>query len=292
MNATNSIELNKTPVVPPTTLDLGIAVPTLNCMATLGHTLESLRPLRDKGARVVVADSFSTDGTFEYARQNADEVIQVPKGNMYAAINAGLRRLPNQWLTYINGDDILYADAIEEMLTQSNAICDVCYGEIDFIDWSGRFLHNWHSAPPADFPLLFSRTVLPMAQMGTLFRQEVFQRMNGFSEKFRYAADFDFFRRACEAGFKFHKHSGRTVAAFRLHHNQFSQRNLDIMFNEASNSVSDGNMRIPRWRSWFALQRFRLRNWDAYLVRVLRSRQLKGHLSFEKSVTLSPDSSK
>lgn len=274
------------------TLDLGIAVPTLNCMATLGHTLESLRPLREKGARVVVADSYSTDGTFEYAQHHADDVVQLPKGNMYAAINTALRRLSNAWLTYINGDDILYADAIEELINQSDATCDVCYGEVDFVDWSGRFLHNWHSAPPADFPLLFSRAVLPMGQMGTLFRQEVFQRMGGFSEKYRYASDFDFFRRACQAGCAFRKHTGPTVAAFRLHHNQFSQRNLDAMSNEVRDSVASGSMGIPGWRSWLALQRFRMRNWDAYLVRILRTRQLKGRLAFARSVTLAPDTSR
>src|SRR5207253_199231 len=72
-------------------MQVGIVIPTLNSARTLEWTLLSL--LRQDGCemRLVVADSNSSDGTLEICARWNVPVIQVPAGNMYRAINAGLR---------------------------------------------------------------------------------------------------------------------------------------------------------------------------------------------------------
>ena len=67
---------------------LTIVLPVLNEAATLVPRLLALQPLRARGARVVVADGGSTDGTLALARQHADLALVAPRGRG-AQMNAG-----------------------------------------------------------------------------------------------------------------------------------------------------------------------------------------------------------
>ena len=67
---------------------LTIVLPVLNEAATLVPRLLALQPLRARGARVVVADGGSTDGTLALAQQHADLALVAPRGRG-AQMNAG-----------------------------------------------------------------------------------------------------------------------------------------------------------------------------------------------------------
>ena len=67
---------------------LTIVLPVLNEAATLAPRLLALQPLRARGARVVVADGGSTDGTLVLARRYADLALVAPRGRG-AQMNAG-----------------------------------------------------------------------------------------------------------------------------------------------------------------------------------------------------------
>ncbi len=67
---------------------LTIVLPVLNEAATLVPRLLALQPLRARGARVVVADGGSTDGTLALARPHADLALLAPRGRG-AQMNAG-----------------------------------------------------------------------------------------------------------------------------------------------------------------------------------------------------------
>lgn len=265
-------------------LNLGIAIPTLDCIETIRDTVGSLRRLREQGARVVVADSYSTDGTYEYARGAVDAVIQVAKGNLYAAVNAALQGMDTDWMTFINGDDIIYAGAVGQALEQWGSEADLIYGNTDFVDIDGRFLHSWRTPPPGDFAALAVKHIMPILQPGTLFRKEVFKKLRGFDTTFRYSADFDFFLRAHIAGFRFIKHPGLSTSAFRLHGRQFSQSADGDMLDEARVLVQRQNLRIGFPRREWALFRYKLRNADNYLIRMLRYRSLTGRHQMPRSV--------
>lgn len=201
---------------------LSIITPTLNCGATLQSTLCSIWPLLQVGAEHIVVDSGSTDGTVELARSAGSRILSCPRGNMYAAINVGVRASDRPWLTYLNGDDVVYADALREMLDRFADAGDILYGNIDLIDQYNRFLFYWRSAGPARMRCML-QIYCAVFQQGTLFRREVFDRLNGFDTQYRFSADYDFFFRASVAGFSFCKYTNRTVGAFRLLPTQLSQ---------------------------------------------------------------------
>jgi glycosyltransferase involved in cell wall biosynthesis len=265
-------------------VDLTIAIPTLNCANTLRSTLESVRPLKEAGAKIVVIDSNSSDGTIEIANKFADLLLQVPKGNMYAAVNAGLEHAPAEWMTYLNGDDLLYADAVRHSLNEGESSADVIYGCIDYIDEMGRFLHGWTSPQPRDYLALAAGCIMPIPQQGTVFRRSVFEGLKGFDIQYRFSGDFDFFLRAKLAGFRFLRQRTPRIGAFRLHPLQITQsRNAD-MIDEAMASMRANRLSVGRWHRVAAFARFRGRNWDAYLLRLMRSRQLAGSSRLQRTM--------
>jgi len=252
---------------------LRIAIPTLNAAATLGATLESLRLLRDH-AEVVLVDSGSTDGTLELARLHDCEVRHEPAGNMYAAINAGLRDATSDWLTYLNGDDLLYPQTTLRRLESAGGGCDVLYGAVDFIDEEGRFLRSWRPAKPASLLRLCRAGYSPVLQQGTLFRRGLFASLGGFSTDYAYVSDADFWRRALRGGAVFHREAATTVAAFRLHAAQATQRHAAAMRREEAqmrHSHPDG---ISRAAAWPAMMGWRFENLGSYAERWLRARRL------------------
>lgn len=250
-----------------------IAIPALNAGATIGVTLESLRLVKGI-ARIVVVDSFSTDATLAIASTLADEVLQCGPGNMYSAINVGLREANTPWVTYINADDIIYAQTLAERLKGIPESIDISYGPVDFIDADSRFLRSWRPASEKALLPLYRAGYSAMLQQGTLIRRELFEKLGGFSTKYRYVADADFWFRALEAGAQFRYAGSATVAAFRLHRAQITQQKKIEMQAEHRAMVRDHGGQKSSLAAKAEFMRWRLRNAGSYVERWHRAHRI------------------
>jgi glycosyltransferase involved in cell wall biosynthesis len=87
---------------------------TFNEAVHLRRCIERLKPLAD---RIVVVDSFSTDGTVEIARSLGAELLQNPFVNHATQFNWGLdaAAVTEGWVLRIDADEWLEAEAIEEL---------------------------------------------------------------------------------------------------------------------------------------------------------------------------------
>jgi GT2 family glycosyltransferase len=265
---------------------VSIIIPTLNCHDYLVFCLESIRALQQSGAELIIVDSYSKDGTAELGKDKADSFLEVPAGNMYEAINAGMRAANGAWLSYVNADDILFAGTILKVLKTVSPETDLFYGgSLDYIDGENRFLHSFTMPPPQDLVPLACKLVNSVPPQGAFFRREVFETLNGFdNENFRLAGDFDFFIRAKLAGFNFHRFERPALAAFRMHAGQYSQQRDIELKQESQRSVEINNLSPNRITILKAFARFKLRNLCNYLMRFLRARQLTGKFSLRGSL--------
>lgn len=249
---------------------LSIVTPTLNCGATIRATLASVSPLVAAGAEHLVVDSGSTDGTAELCRQAGATVLAHPRGNLYAAVNAGMRAARGEWLTYINGDDVLYADAVLAALGAAPSPA-IVYGNIETIDGAGRLVYGWRTAPPWLIGRLL-RHVSALHQHGTLVSRAVFEQLGGFDEGLRLSSDYDFFLRAAARGVRLVKYGGAPVAGFRLHGGQLSQQraNIEAMAAEGRRARARSGIR-PSWVARAAaVLAMKAVNADTILTRMMR----------------------
>jgi len=262
---------------------LTVVIPTLNSAGTLDQTLSSLCAAGE--IRVIVCDSFSTDGTLDICNRWNVEVVSFPPGNMYAAINQGLRRADTPWLAYVNSDDWVYTSAYRKMLAKAAArSSDIVYGGADYVDGSGRLLFYFRPSPGNAAPGILRAGYQPFCQPATLFRRDVYEALNGFDERYRAASDFDFFCRAALSNRTFSRVITDPVAAFRLHNRQLSVTKPHLDRDERA--AMKGRLNIGRSmadrRAAFS---WRLSNIPCYAARILRTWQLSGKLRLEKSST-------
>jgi glycosyltransferase involved in cell wall biosynthesis len=225
------------------------------------------------GARAIVVDGGSHDDTIPIAEFFGIPHLTTP-GTMYAAINAGCVALDTPWLTWINGDDILYPDAIDCRIRDAGPL-DVVYGTVDFIDHAGRFVHCWRSARAGSLLTLYRSGYSPLLQQGTIFRRGVFESVGGFDKGLRFVGDADFWWRALERGHRFGRHPWPPAAAFRLHPAQMSQRHASEMRAEHE-QLAAGRPRARWVPATIAISRYRFENLGSYVIRILRRPFLDG----------------
>ncbi|AFZ32190.1 glycosyl transferase family 2 [Gloeocapsa sp. PCC 7428] len=265
-------------------MSISYVIPTLNSASTLDMTLLSLRSQKDINVKVIVVDSGSTDGTLDVCKRWNIKTLYAEPGNMYRAINIGLRECDTEWLGYINSDDWLYSDSLTRLITHGNASnADIVYGICDFTDVHGRFMYSF-TPPKCNQLISMSKTgVLGIAQQTTIFRNRLYQRLKGFNEEYYFAADRDFYMRALQSNAIFTFLPGSSVACFRLHRNQLSQKKSELMRVE-SKKINTTLFKSPSYYDWAIRMQWHLSNLPHYLLRFFRQSMLSGEITVTKSM--------
>lgn len=259
-------------------------IPTLNSAATLDVTLAALSAQTAITLRCLIVDSGSTDGTLQLCAARHLSALYVAPGNMYRAINLGLREADSPWLTYLNSDDFLYPDSYQRLLEVGETTqADVVYGNCDYVDAAGRFVYSFAAARPEQLLALFCCRRMGFAQPAAIFRRSLFTALNGFDESYRYKADADFFIRALLAGKRFAYVDGPAVACFRLHADQLSLRKAGEIEQEGLRLFGQAALQ-PNGRDWLKLLAWRFRNVPHYLLRMLRASLLAQRLRAPQSL--------
>jgi glycosyltransferase involved in cell wall biosynthesis len=246
-------------------------VPTLNSARTLDMTLLSLHSQRNVHIDVRVVDSGSQDDTLEICRRWGFSTQYVPPGNMYRAINAGLRGATTEWLSYLNSDDWLYPESFARLIrTGLEQRAGIVYGHCDYVDEEGRFLYSFVPARPHRLRRLFRRRIMAFAQQGATFRGDCYLRLNGFDEQYRLSADADFFCRALATGTRFACVPTPEIACFRQHENQLTQKHA-VEMEEEKLRIRLAMNEPAQFGDTLAVAEWKLRNARSYFFRWSRT---------------------
>lgn len=263
---------------------ISVVTPTFNSAATLEQTLFSLRQQRNCDVTLHVVDSGSDDGTLEICKRWDVPVSYTPPGNMYRAINVGMRLCNTPWLAYLNSDDLFYPLSLQRLIKFGETTqADIVYGTCDYIDHEGRFLHSFSPAHPDKLISIFRCGGFGFAQQSAIFRTHVFNDLNGFDEKFSLNADADFYWRATERGFRFAYLQGSSVACFRLSRTQLSNKQAQVMRNQKQ-MLQDVHKASKSTKDKVNLYCWKIRNIPQYLIRVCRRYVLSGRITLPRSI--------
>jgi len=84
-------------------VSLSIIIPALDESKTIIALLDALRPLRQRGAEVIVVDGGSSDGTAELARSHADLVLTASRGRALQ-MNTGAAQARGEIFCFLHAD--------------------------------------------------------------------------------------------------------------------------------------------------------------------------------------------
>jgi len=129
---------------------LAIIVPVLNEAATIEAALVRLAPLRERGARVIVVDGGSQDGTLVRAAPHADRVMVAARGRALQ-MNAGARDELAQGvdvLLFLHADTVLPPEA-DRAIFRAVSNLPRCWGRFDvridgtdpWLPWVARLMN-------------------------------------------------------------------------------------------------------------------------------------------------------
>ena len=233
----------------------------------LEATVRSVAALGDSARHVLVCPE-ALGKTLAKAYPHT-QVVHESGGGLYAAINDARSSAKEDFVTYINDDDLLDAAglvAARRCLASDESLAFV-YGRVAMIDAQGKELGELPIARRAeDLLALIAGGIMPLAQPGTLCRRSGLDKLGWFDSTFRLAGDLDLFVRALTAGLTF-AYVDQRVALFRIHAGQLSKA-ADEAREEHARAIS--GLELSPSLCEAALRRFRWDNRWVYLQRMLR----------------------
>jgi GT2 family glycosyltransferase len=187
--------------------DFFIVVPTLNSAQYLRACLTSLTAVQPGtfGLRVHVQDGGSTDDTAAIAKEMRDPRVTfstAPDSGLYQAVNRAAAMVqPSEIMTWLGSDDMLLPGTLATVASIFDQLPEVEWltglpfcgneaGESFSIGPSPHLIRGDLAAGLHD-----GRTLDFIMQEGTFWRAGLWEKAGGLDERFKYAGDWDLWRR-------------------------------------------------------------------------------------------------
>ena len=132
---------------------VSICLPNLNTRPFLKPRMDSILAQTVDDWELIVCDSFSDDGSWEYFQQfRADprvRLVQVPREGLFAGWNECLKRVAGRYVYIATSDDTAYPQMLERLvgLQQAHPSSGVAVGQFDFIDHEARIIPATQGIP-------------------------------------------------------------------------------------------------------------------------------------------------
>lgn len=223
---------------------VSILLPNLNNREYLEPRIQSIRDQTLKEWELVVVDSYSNDGAWEYFEECARKdkkirIYQSEERGIYNNFNKCIRYARGEYIYFATSDDTMTPNALEEMVTalEKNTGCDLAHCKLRIIDehdntsdrkiWDnfyivsyfGELINKKHiRKAPHDGVLHFCGITVYTSLTQLLVRKSLFDRIGLFLMDYGSIADFEWVMRATLTADTVH--IPEYLATWRLHGNQ------------------------------------------------------------------------
>ncbi|MFO0986479.1 MAG: glycosyltransferase [Alphaproteobacteria bacterium] len=211
---------------------VSIVTPSFNQGRFLRRTIDSVLNQTYGNIEYLVVDGGSTDDSKAILESYGDRLrwVSEPDGGQTNAINKGFARARGEIRAYLNSDDTLLPDAVEQAVAffRRNPDCDLVYGEGIYIDEHDRIVGTYDTAEYSFERLMWDCCV---CQPAAFWRRGVADRIGPFDERLHYAMDYDYWLRIGRAGGRI-VHMRRPLANSRVHRDTKTQSRRAEIFAE------------------------------------------------------------
>ncbi len=166
---------------------VSIIVPVYNIKEYLAGCVESLQKQTCPDLEIILVDDGSTDGSGAlcdgYAAQDTRiRVVHKENGGLSSARNAGLEVATGQWILFVDGDDYLVHNAVEQLLAVAQEYPDTDFVQFLYQETDGSWQPENQSVEqmvlsevPDFFRRLYDLGGVAASSCTKLFRRELFE---------------------------------------------------------------------------------------------------------------------
>lgn len=196
-----------------------IVTPSFNQAEYLEETIQSVLKQTYKNVEYILVDGASQDGTLEiikkYEKRLTRWISEKDKGQT-DAINKGFALAKGEILGWINSDDTLMPNAVEEAVAflLQNPEVGLVYGDANYIDGSSKVIGKFPAAQ-TDLQKL-RRGYVHIPQQASFFRKDLWDQVGPLDDSFFFAMDYDLWTRLAQVS-ELSYQLGKLWGNFRLH---------------------------------------------------------------------------
>lgn len=168
-------------------IEISIIIATYNSSKTIRQALESVSSQTFQNWECIIVDGASKDNTIDIVKEyeckdSRFRHISEPDNGIYEAFNKGWKMAKGTWIYYLGSDDSLIADAFSKISKYLKVRADVLTGDVlaEHIDGNVK--------------RVVSKGLIGCHQ-GKLTKKTLLLRYNGFDERYKILADYDFYVR-------------------------------------------------------------------------------------------------
>lgn len=179
-----------------------IVTPVFNCAKYLEQTIESVLNQTYKNIEYIIIDGGSTDGSLDIIKKFSKKIcyyLSEKDNGMYDAIYKGFEMSSGKYLAWLNADDMYFKDSIEKSIymMEYNSY-EWVVGITSILD-DQNFLKNRILYHYPNF-IIKNGLMTPcywgyIPQESTIFTKNLYVKSGKINKKFKYAGDFDLWRR-------------------------------------------------------------------------------------------------
>ena len=181
-------------------MKISLITVSYNSDKTIRETFESVKNQNLTGFELeyILIDGLSTDSTMQIAKEY-DNLISLKVSEkdlgIYNAMNKGLELASGDVIGFLNSDDIFIENNVLLSIAKTfeNKNIDIVYGNINYINHSGRIMRRWVSGNQKSFACGWHPP-----HPAFYARKSLFIKEGNFDESLSITADFDIMLRLME----------------------------------------------------------------------------------------------
>ena len=206
---------------------VSICIPAYHAGRYLPETLKSVREQSFREWELIVIEDGSQDGTEEIVRQFAQDVSQNvtfqrhdQNRGLPATRNTAIALARTKFIALLDADDYWEPNHLESVMGKlSDPGADLAHsGSVLFDSDTRRMLEIRAPSPEQvrDFPRSLFVADYVIQPASVVLRKELWKRVGGFDESYRYVEDREMWLRCARAGARFH-FTGENTCFYRKH---------------------------------------------------------------------------
>ena len=217
---------------------ISIVIPVYNAQEFLEECINSALNQTYSNIEIIAVDDGSTDHSPEILKRYSDKIMTITKknGGTASALNYGINIMTGIWFKWLSADDVLYPNALEEMILESSKVENkentIFYSNYDIINSDGNMIEKFIEPDYNQLESFQQGVILLDHYFGngttSLIHRSAIQSYGAFNETIGYKEDYEFWLRYCVLH-KCRLHLiPKTLAKYRVHQKQLTKEKVAI----------------------------------------------------------------